>query len=198
MQSAVTPRRSSIRTSATHPLQIADVSTPQCGIIGITLCPGKQGPSNAGFQWRRDLETDLDAVAAWGAQAVVTLIEAHEFEMLKVPDLGRQVLSRGLAWHHFPIQDVRPPDQRFESLWANNRDAILTLLRNGSRVLVHCRGGLGRAGTVAARMLIELGVAPQEAVTLVRAARPGAIETSAQLRYVMNLPAGMETRDGLV
>ena len=198
MQSAVTHHRASIRTSATHPLQIADVSTPQGGIIGITFCPGKQGPSNSGFQWLRNLETDLDAVAAWGAQAVVTLIEAHEFAMLQVSDLGRQVLSRGLAWYHFPIQDVRPPDQQFESLWANNRDAILTLLRSGGRVLVHCRGGLGRAGTVAARMLIELGVAPQEAVTQVRAARPGAIETSAQLRYVMNLPAGMETRDGLV
>lgn len=198
MQSAVTHRRAAIRTSATHPLQIANASTPYGGVIGITFCPGKQGPSNSGFQWRRNLETDLDAVTAWGAQAVVTLIEAHEFEMLKVPDLGRQVLSRGLAWYHFPIQDVRLPGPRFEALWAASREAILASLRKDGGVLVHCRGGLGRAGTVAARMLIELGVAPQEAVTLVRAARPGAIETSAQLRYVMNLPAGMDTRDGLV
>ena len=27
----------------------------------------------------------------------------------------------------------------------------------------HCRGGLGRAGTIAARLLVEFGVAPEEA-----------------------------------
>ena len=198
MNSAVTPHRTAVRTSVTHPLQIANVSAPHGGIIGITFCPGKQGPSNAGFQWCRDLGTDLDAVIAWGARAVITLIEPHEFEMLKVSALGREVKSRGLAWYHFPIQDVRPPDERFESLWRDNRDAILTLLKTGGRVLVHCRGGLGRAGTIAARMLIELGVAHQAAVAQVRVARPGAIETSAQLRYVLNLPVTLETRHGLV
>ena len=50
-------------------------------------------------------------------------------------------------------------------------------LRDGFNVLVHCKGGLGRAGTIAARLLIELGMAPQMAVGVVRQARPGAIET---------------------
>ena len=48
-------------------------------------------------------------------------------------------------------------------------------------------GGLGRAGTIASRLLIELGTAPNEAVAAVRSVRPGAIETSAQLEYVLGL-----------
>jgi len=54
----------------------------------------------------------------------------------------------------------------------------------GGRVLVHCRGGLGRAGTVAACLLVEFGVRPEEAIQRVRIARPNAIETSAQERHV--------------
>lgn len=64
---------------------------------------------------------------------------------------------------------------------------LCALLRDGGRVLVHCRGGLGRAGTVAARLLVELGDPAAVAVECVRQARPGAIETAAQLEYVLNL-----------
>jgi protein-tyrosine phosphatase len=63
-------------------------------------------------------------------------------------------------------------------------------LRWGSRVLVHCRGGLGRAGTVSARLLVELGVPPVEAIRQVRRVRVGAIETAAQERYVLGLAIG--------
>jgi len=55
----------------------------------------------------------------------------------------------------------------------------------GERVLVHCRGGVGRAGTVAALMLVECGESPAIAIQRVRAARPGAIETAGQERWVM-------------
>ncbi len=61
---------------------------------------------------------------------------------------------------------------------------LLGHLARGERVVVHCRRGLGRAGMVAARVLIELGSVSEEAVRMVCAARPGAIETHAQLDYV--------------
>jgi ADP-ribosyl-[dinitrogen reductase] hydrolase len=54
-------------------------------------------------------------------------------------------------------------------------------------MLVHCKGGLGRAGTIAAQLMIELGAPPKDAVTAVRSTRLGAIETSAQLAYMMIL-----------
>ena len=80
--------------------------------------------------------------------------------------------------------DVAPPDERFEAGWRDVGPAINAILRSRGRVLVHCRGGLGRAGTVTARILIEQGEAPHDAVHEVRTSRPGAIETDAQLEYV--------------
>ena len=95
--------------------------------------------------------------------------------------------KRGIEWHHLPIVDVKPPGAEFEAAWRTSGPRLLELLRSGLRVLVHCRGGLGRAGTVSARLLVELGVAPVEAIRQVRRARPGAIETPAQERYVLEL-----------
>ena len=127
-------------------------------------------------------------IGEWRADAVVTLIEDHEFEMLGVPQLGEQVLARGIAWHHLPIKDVAPPDSRFEEGWVVSGPQLRGILRRDGKVLVHCRGGLGRAGTVAARLLVEFGVLPIDAVALVRRARTGAIETHQQMQYVLNLP----------
>ncbi len=45
-------------------------------------------------------------------------------------------------------------------------------------------GGLGRAGTVAARLLVELGAHPGDAMRRVRDVRPGAIETEEQEDHV--------------
>jgi ADP-ribosyl-[dinitrogen reductase] hydrolase len=64
---------------------------------------------------------------------------------------------------------------------------LRSILRRGSDVLVHCRGGLGRAGTVAARLLIELGLEPVTAMARVREVRPGAIENDDQEMYVLGL-----------
>jgi protein tyrosine phosphatase (PTP) superfamily phosphohydrolase (DUF442 family) len=173
------------RTSQTHPLQIAEVrASPAHGRIGITFCPGKHDHLAATGAWARDLSTDLDAIQAWGAQLVLTLVEPHELTALKVPDLGQAVAARGMAWLHLPIADYSVPTEAFEQQWAKQGQAVRALLRAGADVLVHCKGGLGRAGMMAARLLIELGMPPADAIREVRRVRQGAIETPSQLALV--------------
>ena len=173
------------RTSLTHPLQIAEVSPgPGLGRIGITFCPGKHDRAAMSGAWARDLDLDLDAIADWGATHVVTLVEPQELAQLKVPDLGTQVRARAMEWHPLPIADYSVPTPAFEARWQAEGRGIRAALRGGADVLVHCKGGLGRAGMIAARLLVELGADPKTAVKAVRAARPGAIETPAQLALV--------------
>lgn len=175
-----------MRTSLTHPLQIAAVQpSPGMGRIGLTLCPGKKQPHTATGSWDRDLGLDLDAIAAWGATTVVTLVEEHELASLGVPVLSAEVIARGMDWLHLAVRDVSVPSAAFEARWAEVGEGLRARLRDGFNVLVHCRGGLGRAGTIAARLLVESGVAPEEAIARVRAVRPGAIETAEQEAYVM-------------
>ena len=173
------------RTSQTHPLQIAEVrAEPGFGRIGITFCPGKHDRMASTGSWERDLATDLDAIAAWGAKLVLTLVESAELKALKVPSLGCDVLLRGIDWRHLPIPDYSVPDAHFEEQWQTQGRDIRALLRGGADVLVHCKGGLGRAGMIAARLLVELGMPADDAIRMVRAARRGAIETPAQLDLV--------------
>jgi ADP-ribosyl-[dinitrogen reductase] hydrolase len=174
------------RTSITHPLQIAAISAgPGCGRVGITFCPGKYDRNAMSGNWDRDLSLDLDAIRDWGAAAVVTLVEQQELTLLRVGQLGEEVLRRRMQWFHLPIVDVSTPDDGFELHWNVAGHELRMLLRSGQDVLVHCRGGLGRAGTIAARILVELGMEPATAIRQVRAVRPGAIETREQEKYVL-------------
>lgn len=172
------------KTSVTDPLWIASLPVGG-GTLGLTLCPGKRGPSLSGAWWERDLAVDVAAIAAWGAGAVVTLIEEDEFALLGVEELPEAVRAAGMAWHHLPITDVSVPDERFERAWPGLWPQLCERLGSGDRVVVHCRGGLGRAGTVAALALVECGEAPAEAIERVRKVRPGAIETAEQERWVL-------------
>lgn len=116
---------------------------------------------------------------------VVTLIEPHEISVLGVSGLEHALASQHITWLHLPIRDVSVSDARFEQDWMQRRgEPVRTLLRSGSNVLLQCKGGLGRAGMIAVRLMLELGHAPNQAVAAVRAARPGAIETCAQLEHV--------------
>jgi ADP-ribosyl-[dinitrogen reductase] hydrolase len=54
--------------------------------------------------------------------------------------------------------------------------------------VVHCKGGLGRTGMFAARILIELeGLGADEASARCREVRPGTVETAGQERYLREL-----------
>jgi len=175
-----------IKTSRTHPIRVDPVRPKDgCGRIGVTLCPGKKYPWGLAGNWERDLDLDLDRISRWGATAVVSLITREEIRDLEVQDLSRAVADRHMEWWHLPIPDGQPPGPEFEKAWVHAGAAIRDRLRLGFDVLVHCKGGLGRAGTVAARLLVEFGERPDVAIDRVRAARsPNALETRDQERHV--------------
>lgn len=165
------------------PLRIDSVKLPgEMGEIGMTICPGKicQGMSG---RHHRDLAADLEAIRAWGAEILVSLIEEHEYLEVGVGEMGA-LIPEGIKHLKLPIRDVGVPDLRWERDWARHGPLMRAVLRRGGKVCIHCMGGLGRSGLVAARLLVEFGYSPEEAIHAVRRARPGAIETRAQEQYV--------------
>ena len=173
-----------------EPLRIDHVTVGDAGgVIGMCECPGRTEAHGLGWDVERDLAEDLATIGAFGAAVMVTLFEPHEFALLAVSEVAFRdgVAAHGYDWCHLPIRDMHAPDQRFESGWETAGPALRGLLDAGRTVVFHCRAGLGRTGTIAARLLIEFGAMPGDAIAQVRAARPGAIETSRQQVYLEGL-----------
>lgn len=169
-------------------LVIATVPVVGNAVIGIIPCPGRNQVAAVGAPWQRELEADLSALTAWGAKALVSLVECHEFSRLGVCNFTGAVQRQNFRWHHLPIPDLSVPGEPFQKAWDTQGGDILQYLERGERVVVHCAGGLGRSGMIAAKLLAHFSTPPDEAIKLVRVARPGAIETREQENYVLSGP----------
>ena len=182
------------KTSLSHPLRIDTLVLDDIpalkgikGCIGLTFCPGKNHRSYFSGEWQRDLAIDIQAIQNWGASAWLNTMEARDLLEVKISptDFENAVHAANIAYYHLPIVDGGIPDSETEHRWQKQLSPLLRQhLLNDERLLIHCRGGLGRTGTLAARLLVELGCDPDDAINRVRTIRPGAIETPQQANWV--------------
>lgn len=161
------------------------------GHLALLACPGLTG-GIAGVD-AHGLHADLQRLAALRIALLVTLLDNDELSLLGVPRLGAECEARGLPWAQCPITDFGAPGAAFEVAWQRIGPRVHACLKADERVAIHCRAGLGRSGTVAARVLIERGAAPDAAITWVQRHRRGAIETPSQRNYLMKLASGTAT-----
>jgi len=143
------------------------------GVLGICPIPGRFGTYNA----------DMTVVRDWSAQLVLSMTEAKEFSTAGAQGFQADLAAAGTLWRHIPIEDFAPSSEQMLRDWSDTSHQIVTVLQAGGRVLVHCFGGCGRSGMIVLRMMVELGEEPQSAFRRLRAVRPCAVETVAQLSW---------------
>lgn len=173
----------------TPPNSIDTVPVPNsAGCMGLMPCPGVRVEAGMVGQ-KRHIQADLAELEAWGANGVLCLVEPHELKMNKVDDLPHRVQAAGMWWLHMPIIDMDIPNQDFEDAWAVDGERLRHALRIGERVAIHCYAGLGRTGMIAARLLVEMGVEPEQAIKEVRRDNGRRIQTRGQANFVRSLQA---------
>ncbi|MGH7274124.1 MAG: protein-tyrosine phosphatase family protein [Nitrospiria bacterium] len=108
-----------------------------------------------------------------GFRTVISLI-AERLNPLNY-DLD-QIKQMGYTWHLIPVIDrhAPTPEQIREFL------RLLDESLNKGKVLIHCQGGSGRTGTMAAAYWISKGLTANKAIARVREANPLAVESPAQ------------------
>ena len=131
-----------------------------------------------GWKEGERLEDYLDLLAARGVKAIVSLTEN--------PLQAGEVAARDMAYLHLPIQDMQAPSLEDIRAFVQFVDEGV---EQGRPVMVHCRGGLGRTGTMLASYLVRMGISAAAALMQVRNLRPGSVETAAQERAVYEYAA---------
>ena len=171
-------------TSLHDPIKIIDIvhivnkeDLTKKGRLSISMAPGKKD-----YKYNRDLKLDLETIKNNNINVIVCLLEWHEMELLTMLDYPYKAQELGLIFYHLPIKDQRIPTQQDASTIVS---VILKHLGCGENVLVHCRSGLGRAGTICACCLINLGYDYNRALETVRRRRPGAIPVFQQEEFIL-------------
>lgn len=170
---------SGMKTSSSHPLEVNFVTHQVLGKsrIGMTMCPGRNKKDH-----RRNLKMDVAALLQVGTQVLVTLVQQHELDSMKIPDMMTRVRAAGIEVIHAPIKDKWIPSRI--GILVELVDLIVQRVKAGKCITVHCNGGKGRTGLVVAGTLVALGMEPGPATDLIRQVRPGMLYNPAQIVYL--------------
>ncbi|WVQ72968.1 hypothetical protein IAR50_002530 [Cryptococcus sp. DSM 104548] len=146
------------------------------GNLLLSSCPGKRlrmdAPSKGRGPVCRDLAKDLRRIKGEGVGALVCCLDDEELALLGVPwETYRDVaVETGLDVIRLPMPDG------FTMVSMELFDSQVALIAQkytlqGINVLVHCRGGIGRAGMTACAWAIKMGfVQPHPSLAIVEEA----------------------------
>ena len=114
---------------------------------------------------------------------LVCLLEDKELVSLQISGLIEEAEARGLETHRLPIPDggVLPNTLGVEKIVA----LIISRATAGKNVVIHCMGGLGRAGTIGGCYLRACGMGSEQALKLLVATRGRSCpETEEQRQFI--------------
>jgi len=178
------PADSTPAAAAPAPIEQGSVARPAAGWPGgfHWILRDRLG----GMQWPglvREETDDLRALAALRVDVVVSLTESA-FD-------ARRLQAVGVRGEHFPIADMGVP--RLEDA----EDLCLRISRwidDGRSVVLHCKAGLGRTGTVLACVLVQRGSEPVAAIHRVRSTNPLYIQSDQQLEFVTEFATHLKAK----
>ncbi len=156
----------------THPIWQLNVDA---GALVLTPCPGTKDA---------DLDTSLAQLKQQGVAAIVTALDESELASKGVAELGEKAQQLGMKWFQIEIEDDCAPGDEFAAKWQQASPELHQVIAQGGKVAMHCMGGSGRTGLLAAHFLLEKQWQLDDIVREVQALRPGAFTKSVQVDYI--------------
>ena len=157
-----------------HPTWELPIDDNKAALV-LTPCPGTKEVS---------LDDSIEQLKSQGVTIIITALSSKEMQEKGVGDLPNVIKKAGLRWVHAPIEDDVAPDKDFQTRWNQCSPMLHQALADGEKIAMHCMGGSGRTGLLAAHLLLEKGWELREIITHVQALRPGAFTKSVQVEYI--------------
>jgi protein-tyrosine phosphatase len=138
-----------------------------------------------------------EELASWrksGVNEVVSLLMPEEVESLELQKEAAHTLDAGMQFRSFPIIDRWVPASKRDALrFIEDLDADLAA---GKNVSIHCRQGIGRAGLIAASLLVARGLQPADAFESISTARGISVPETTEQRAWLDAMAPELTEFG--
>ena len=157
-----------------HPFDILTLDNGSRLIF--TPCPGTKGTSVA-----EAIQVLKDA----GAQAMVTMMTADELAERQAQSIPDWCDTLSISWFHLPVSDSCAPELPFEQAFAMQQNALITLLNNKTTIVIHCHGGSGRTGMMAAILMLAIGYKPGQVKSEIQRIRPNSLKSQVQVNYLI-------------
>lgn len=148
------------------------------------------------------MRTDLARLqSVYGCTTVVSLLPRRESDVLGIKEEHVVARELGLNFIRFSIVNGKVPKSldAFARLIAD----LCARFLSKERIIVHCRGGFGRAGTVVVAMLMYLRVpganTASSAIDFVREKRPSkrtrAVENAQQEQFLADYEVHLRSKE---
>ncbi|WP_010138945.1 protein-tyrosine phosphatase family protein [Oceanicola sp. S124] len=169
----------------------ARVALPGGGACIMSGFPGlESGVDGVAWISPEMLEATLAELARQGAERLLILTEESELPEGACTLLDAALARHGIVGIALPIRDFHAPEKAFLDAWAQLGPRLHAAHRAGGISALCCQYGAGRSGLVAALILIEGGMAPDDAVAHVRAEFEDAVESDVQMQWLQALSPG--------
>jgi len=160
-------------------------------LFGICAAPGKNlAKGRDGKVYNRDIEHDVKHLReTMGVDVIVCLLNKYELRTIGVDyDKYQAACDKyKISLLVYPIVEMGVPQQSAQEFDTEIINFIFENIRSNKKVICHCRGGIGRAGTVAACVILKLKLSkgPKHAISCVRTLRdPRCVESRKQEDYI--------------
>ncbi|MBO0721883.1 MAG: dual specificity protein phosphatase family protein [Blastocatellia bacterium] len=125
-------------------------------------------PKPRGGEW---LEDEIRSLREMGVDVLVSTLTDEEIieEGVSLADEPRYCINDRIEFLRFPIPDhTAPPlDEKLVEFIKE----LSARIPAGKNIAIHCRAGLGRSTTIAACLMVSVGINPIKACEMISAAR---------------------------
>jgi protein-tyrosine phosphatase len=145
------------------------------GYPSVGIMPGPQGGPL--------LAEEISSFRNQGVDVLVSLLTQEEIEAEELQQEADLCKENDIEFISFPIpdRDVPPRDARSAGFFRT----LLDRLADGKRVAIHCWGGIGRSGLVAACLLAAHEIPVESAIRALSSARGWPVpDTEGQLKWI--------------